>query len=56
MDKSSDKDQRARQAAEAERRSKESGAHEADETKDRGDEHLVEDEDRSMQSLKRDDR
>ncbi|WP_202231832.1 hypothetical protein [Actinacidiphila reveromycinica] len=55
MDKPADKDRKARQAAKDERR-EDTGAQEAREAPDRGDEELVENEDHSMESLRRDDR
>ncbi|SEG52483.1 hypothetical protein SAMN05216223_1064 [Actinacidiphila yanglinensis] len=56
MRKSKDEENKARKAAQSDRRETERGAHEADETKDRNDERFIEEDDHAMESLKRDDR
>lgn len=59
MRKSKDEENKAdkaREDARSERRESERGAHEAEETKDRNDERLIEEDDHAMESLKRDDR
>jgi hypothetical protein len=56
MRKPKDDQKKARKTAPAERRETERGAHEAEETKDRNDERIIEEDDHAMESIKRDDR